>query len=100
MQPRSVGSCAAGGRHVSIASPGEVAPSALLLPYCLGTMTYLEIAFAYLITFGLPVWLVIEQIVDERRLMRMAIAIRDERRRVAASREALARKALLTRRAS
>ena len=70
------------------------------MPYRLSTMTYLEIALAYLITFGLPLWLVIEQIVDERRLLRMAIAIRDERRRVAASRQALARKALLTRRAS
>ena len=60
-------------------------------------MTYLEIALAHLITFSLPLWLVIELIVDERRLLRMAIAIRDERRRVAASREALARKAVLKR---
>jgi hypothetical protein len=68
--------------------------AASLLPYCLGTMTYLEIALAHLLTFSLPGWLVIEQIFDERRLLRMAIAIRDERRRVAASREALARKAV------
>ncbi len=65
--------------------------------YCLGTMTFLQIALAYLITFGLPLWLVIEQIVDERRLLRIAIAIRDERRRVAVSREAVARKAVLRR---
>ena len=63
-------------------------------------MTYLEIALPHLIALSLPLWLFIEGIVHERALDRTAIAVRDERRRVAASRQALARKALLTRRAS
>ena len=86
------------GRRSSIGRTGAVAraprSAASLLPYCLNTMTLLEIALGYLITFGLPLWLVIEQIVDERRRLLIAIAIRDERRRVAASHEAVARKAV------
>jgi hypothetical protein len=63
-------------------------------------MTYLEIALPHLIALSLPLWLFIEEIVHEQARERTAIAVRDERRRVAASREALARKAVSSRRAS
>ena len=57
--------------------------------------------FAHLVVaISLPLWLVVEQILHARSQHRIALAVREERRRVAESQRALAYKALLNRRAS